>query len=135
MTKPDFTEDRIYNDFPKMLGFIYGDIVGQMWACRVHLGFFQTKGDEFNKAASTRTVPATARMVPAPPTSHPCLLLVRVPKLAPGILRAAQAQCSAQRLLSSKPGPRQQMKDKASMSLSKSLCARFEHSRARNKQF
>ena len=60
MTKPDFTEDRIYNDFPKMLGFIYGDIVGPTWACRVHLGFVQTKGDEFNKAVQALPAPRQA---------------------------------------------------------------------------
>ena len=27
-TEPDFTEDLFYIDFPKMLGYVYGDIVG-----------------------------------------------------------------------------------------------------------
>ena len=134
MTKPDFTEDRIYNDFPKMLGFIYGDIVGQMWACRVHLGFFQTKGDEFNKAASTRTSCASncengachANEPPMPPAGEGAKA---------GAGDPARCASAVQRPTASKPGPRQRMKNKASMSLSKSLCARFEHSRARNKQF
>ena len=39
------------------------------------------------------------RMVPAPPTRLPRLLLVRVPKLAPAILRPARAPCRASRIL------------------------------------
>ena len=60
-TEPDFTEDRFYIDFPKMLGYVYGDIVGLEGAsvlrsdqpCRRHV----IKGDEFIKTA------------PAPPAS------------------------------------------------------------------
>ena len=70
-------------------------------------------------------------MVTAQPTSLPRLRQVRVPNLAadgdpaPG---EGAVPCPA----ASKPGSRQWMKNKASMSLSKSLCAQFEHSRARN---
>ena len=50
-TEPDFTEDRFYIDFPKMLGYVYGDIVGLEGAsllrsdqpCRRRF----IKGDEF----------------------------------------------------------------------------------------
>ena len=62
----------------------------------------------------------------------PRLLQVTVQKLAQEILRPARAPCSARRLLSQAAAL---VKNKASMSLSKSLCVRFEHSRARNKQF
>ena len=27
-TEPDFTKDKFYIDFPKMLGYVYGEIVG-----------------------------------------------------------------------------------------------------------
>ena len=27
-TEPDFTEERFYIDFPKMLGYVYSEIVG-----------------------------------------------------------------------------------------------------------
>ena len=65
-TEPDFTEDGFYNDFSKMLGYFYGDIVGLEGAsglrsdqpCRRRV----IKGDEFNK-----TAPAlTASAAPAP---------------------------------------------------------------------
>ena len=65
-TEPDFTEDRFYIDFPKMLGYVYGDIVGLERAsvlrsdqpCRRRF----IKGDEFIK-----TVPAQqASAAPAP---------------------------------------------------------------------
>ena len=65
-TEPDFTEDGFYNDFSKMLGYFYGDIVGLEGAsglrsdqpCRRRVG----KGDEFNKAAPAPPAPAA----PAP---------------------------------------------------------------------
>ena len=52
--EPDFTEDGFYNDFSKMLGYFYGDIVGLEGAsglrsdqpCRRRVG-----KDEFNNAA------------------------------------------------------------------------------------
>ena len=64
--EPDFTEDGFYNDFSKMLGYFYGDIVGLEGAsglrsdqpCRRRVG----KGDEFNKAAPAPPAPAA----PAP---------------------------------------------------------------------
>ena len=119
------------------------------WAWReVHLGFVRTsaagggcmrrvgKGDEFDKAAPAPPAPLLrqqpGRMVPAPLMSFPRLRQVRVTKLAPVILRPARAPCRARRL-QARPPPR--MIYKASMSLSKSLCARFEHSRAPNQQF
>ena len=65
-TEPDFTEDEFYNDFSKMLGYFYGDIVGLEGAsglrldqpCRRRV----SKGDEFNKAAPAPPAPAA----PAP---------------------------------------------------------------------
>ena len=63
------------------------------------------------------------RMVPAPPTNLARLLPARVPKLAPAILRPARAPSAALRLLS-------QVAE--AVSLSMPLCARFEHSRARD---
>ena len=70
-TEPDFTEDGFYNDFSKMLGYFYGDIVGLEGAsglrsdqpCRRRV----CKGDEFNKAAQAPPAPAAPapRMVPA----------------------------------------------------------------------
>ena len=61
--EPDFTEDGFYNNFSKMLGYFYSNIVGLEGAsglrsdqpCRRRV----SKGDEFNKAA------------PAPPASPP----------------------------------------------------------------
>ena len=56
-TVADFTEDGFYNDFSKMLGFFYGNIVGLEGTsglssdqpCRRRVS--NLKGDEFNKAA------------------------------------------------------------------------------------
>ena len=61
-TEPDFTEDGFYNDFSKMLGYFYGDIVGLEGAsglrsdqpCRRRV----SKGEELNKAASAQLAPA-----------------------------------------------------------------------------
>ena len=67
-TDPDFTEDGLYNDFLKMLGFFYGDIVGLEGASGLHSDQPSgcrrrvSKGDEFNKAAPARQAPAA----PAP---------------------------------------------------------------------
>ena len=109
-TGPDFTKDGFYNKFSKMLGYFYGDIVGLEGAsglrsdqpCRRRVG----KGDEFNKTAPAPPAPTApeplrqqpGRMVPAPLTSFPRLRQVRVPKLAPAILRPARALCRARRL-------------------------------------
>ena len=70
------------------------------------------KGYEFNKAAPAPQAPPPAPAAPAlatgendarpvdePPTPPGRLLPVRVPKLAPAILRQARAQCSARRRL------------------------------------
>ena len=67
VTEPDFTEDRFYINFFKMLGYFYGDIVGLMGAsvlrsdqpCRGCL----IKGDGFNKTAQAQ--PASAAPAPA----------------------------------------------------------------------
>ena len=108
-TEPDFTEDGFYIDFHKMLGYVYGDIVGFEGAsvlrsdqpCRRRI----IKGDEFNKTAPAP--PASAAPAPAagengtrPLRSLPRLRPVRVPKLAPAILRPARAPCLSRRLLS-----------------------------------
>ena len=66
-TEPDFTEDGFYIDFPKMLGYVYGDIVGFEGAsvlrsdqpCRRRV----IKGDEFIKTAPAP--PASAAPAPA----------------------------------------------------------------------
>ena len=62
VTEPDFTEDRFYIYFSKMLGCFYGNIVGLEGAsglrldqpCRRRV----SKGDEFNKAAPAPPAPA-----------------------------------------------------------------------------
>ena len=41
-TEPDFTKDRFYIDFFKLLGYFYDNIVGLEAQWRVHLGFVQT---------------------------------------------------------------------------------------------
>ena len=88
------------------MGFLYGDIVGLESAayglCSDQPGRRRVgKGDEFNKVALAQPAPTApapaakenARMVPALPTSLPCLLSVRVQKLAQAIL--VRAPCSA----------------------------------------
>ena len=142
--EPDFTEDGFYNNFSKMLGYFYSNIVGLEGAsglrsdqpCRRRVG----KGDDFNKTAPASPAPAArapAAGVPDPLTSFPRLQQVSVPIPTPpaapasAILRPVREQCSARRL----PSQAAAADEKASMSLSKSLCARFEHSRARNQQF
>ena len=100
-TEPDFTEDGFYIDFPKMLGYVYCNIVGFKGAsvlrsdqpCRRRV----IKGDEFIKTAPA---PPLLRRAPAPLKSLPRLRPVRVPKLASAILRPAMALCRARRLLS-----------------------------------
>ena len=95
------------------------------------------KGDEFNNAAGPSAAPAPvaaengdsdrpADEPPTPPASEGAEAGAGDP--APG-------EGAVPRPAASKPGRRARVKNKASMSLSKSLCARFEHSRARNKQF
>ena len=66
-TEPDFTEDGFYIDFPKMLGYVYGDIVGFVGAsllrseqpCRRRV----IKEDEFIMTAPAP--PASAAPAPA----------------------------------------------------------------------
>ena len=109
-TEPDFTEDGFDDDFFKMLGYFYGDIVGledvsglrSDQSCRRRV----SKGDELNKAAPAPPAPPPAPAAPAPAagengaTSLPRLRPVRVPKLAPAILRPARAPYRERRLLS-----------------------------------
>ena len=65
-TEPDFTENGVYNDFFKMLGYFFGDIVGLEGASGLRLDQpcrrLVSKGDEFNKAAPAPQAPAA----PAP---------------------------------------------------------------------
>ena len=80
-TEPDFTEDGFYNYFSKMLGYLYGEIVGLEGTsglrsdqpCRRRIN----KGDEFNKAAPAPPAPVApepaarengARPADEPPT-------------------------------------------------------------------
>ena len=71
-TVADFTEDGFYNDFSKMLGFFYGNIVGLEGTsglssdqpCRRRVS--NLKGDEFNKAAPAPPPPLPAPAAPAP---------------------------------------------------------------------
>ena len=112
-TEPDFTEYGFYIDFSKLLGYVYGDIVGFEGAsllrsdqpCRRRV----IKEDEFIMTAPAppaSAAPAQAagdtagRMAPSPLKSLPRLRPVRVPKLSPAILRPARAPHRARRLLS-----------------------------------
>ena len=130
-------------DFTTIFSKCWATSMATSWDWRVHLGFVRTSqagGESAKEMSSTRLRRCRrpqlllrqqpGRMVPAQPTGLPCLKPVRVPKLAPAIL--ARAPCSTQRLLSQAAAADE---NKASMSLSKSLCARFEHSRAQSKQF
>ena len=68
-TEPDFTEDGFYIDFPKILGYVYGDIVGFEGAsvlrsdqpCRRRF----IKGDENHEIIKTAPAPP-ASAAPAP---------------------------------------------------------------------
>ena len=111
-----------------MMGYFYGDIVGLEGASGLRSDQphrrYVSKGDELNQPQPL--LRQQGRMVSAPQTSLPHLWQVRVLKLAPAILCPARVPCCA----------RQHLSQAAAASLSKSsLCARFEHSRARNKQF
>ena len=105
-TELDFTEDGFYSDFSKMLGFFYGDIVGLEAASGFRSD--QRVGDRRSFQQRSRSLhqhqqllrQQQGRMVTSQPTS--------LPRLRP-------------RPPASKPGSRQWMKNKASMSLSKSL--------------
>ena len=129
-----------------MLGFFYGDIVGVEGVSglrsdqpgRRRVG----KGDEFNKAAPAPLVPPPAPAAPAPAAGengdrpldeHPTPPAGEGAEACAG--DPAPGEGAVPRPAASKPGRRPRVKNKASMSLSKSLCAPFEHSRARNKQF
>ena len=83
-TEPDFTEDGFYNDFSKMLGYFYGDIVGLEGASGLHSDQpcrrRVSKGVEFNKAVPAPPAPAApapaaekngARPADEPPTPPP----------------------------------------------------------------
>ena len=144
--EPDLAKDRFYSNFSKMLGFFYGDIVGLEDAYgfrsdqpgRRRVG----KGDEFNKAAPAPQVPPPAPVAPAPAAGENGDRPADEPPTPPAGEGAeadagdpAPDEGAVPRPAVSKPGCRPQMKNKASISLSKSLCARFEHSRARKKRF
>ena len=139
VTEPDFTKDGFYNDFSKMLGYFYGDIVGFEGSCVLRSDQpcrkRVIKGDEFNRMRRPGVSRSCAKaagengasVADEPPT-------LRVPKLAPAILRptVTRSPCRARHLLSQAAAA---VKNKASMSLSKALCPRFEYSIAQNKQF
>ena len=118
-----------------------------LWAWRVHLGFVRTSpagGKSAQEMNSTRlrrrrlSLPAAhapaagengdrpADEPPTPPAGEGAEADAGDP---------APDEGAVPRPAVSKPGCRPQMKNKASISLSKSLCARFEHSRARKKRF
>ena len=75
-TEPDFIKDWLYNDFFKMLGFFYGDVVGLECAsglcsdqCHGGIGVCiwalfwparHSKWDEFNKAEQAQLAPAAS---------------------------------------------------------------------------
>ena len=131
-----------------MLGFFYGDIMGLEGAsglcfdqpCRRRVG----KGDEFNKAVQAPPVPPRAPAAPAPAAGENGASPSDEPPTLPGGEGAeagagnpapGKGAVTVLPPAASKPGCRLRMKNKASMSFSKSLCARYEHSRTRNKQF
>ena len=100
------------------------------------------KGDEFNKAAPALPVPPPAPSAPAPAAGENGDRHADEPPTPPagegteaGARDPAPDKGAVPRPAAFKPGRRPQVKNKALMSLSKSLCTRFEHSRARNKQF
>ena len=144
VTEPDFTKDGFYNYFSKMLSYFCGDIVGLEGLGASVLRLDQPcrrcviKGDEFNRRLRRRSWrqqllrQQQGRIVPAQLTSLSRLQQVRMPNLEQEILLPTRAQCCARLLLSQAAVV---MKSKASMSLCKSQCQRFEHSIARNKQF
>ena len=136
-----------------VLGFFYGDIVGLEGAsglrsdqpCRRRVG----RWDKFNKAAPAPPAPPPAPAAPAPAAGENGARPADEPPTPPpgeaakaGAGGPAPGKGATQRPTASKPGRRLRMKNKASMSLSKALCARFEHSRIKspdcgpqNKQF
>ena len=69
-TEPAFTEDGFYNDFFKMLGHFYGNIVGLESASGLCLDQpcrrCVSQGNEFNKAAQAPQAPPQAPAAPAP---------------------------------------------------------------------
>ena len=147
-TEPDFTDshrDRFYNDFSKMLaqgivGLLLSCSMATSWAWRMHLGFVRTSPAK--EMSSTRLRQGhrhqpllrqqPGRMVPAPPTSLPRLPPLRQLEGAEAgtgdpapVDSASRAPCAALRLVTSQAAAA--VKNKASMSFSKALCARFEH--------
>ena len=109
-------------DFSAIFLKCWASSMATLWAWRVHLGFVRTSpaGGESGQEISSTTQPVRrslllhqpllrqqpGRMVTAPPTSLPRLRPVRVPKLAPAILRQVRAPCRARRLLSQAAGRR-----------------------------
>ena len=131
-TKPDFTKDGFYNDFSKKLGYFNAKIMGSVGA----LCFVRTSpagGASSKEMSSTRLCwrcrrhpllrQQQERMVPTPQTSLPRLWQMR----AGGWSRRScalrlRAPCRASRLgILSRAAAA--VKNKASMSLSKSLCS------------
>ena len=118
------------------------------WAAwRVHLGFVQTSpaaGESAKEMMSSTTppVPLQAAAAPAPAAGEngdrsadePPTPLAGEGAEA-GACDPAPGEGAVPRPAAFKPGSGLLLKNKASMSLSKSLCTLFEHSRARNKQF
>ena len=98
--------------------------------CRRQFG----KGDEFNKAAPAPLVPPLAPATPAPASWENGDRPADEPPTPPdgegaeaGAGDSAPGEGAVPRPAASKPGRRPRMKNTASMSLSKSLFARFEH--------
>ena len=133
----DFAKDGFYNDFPKLLGFFYG-YRGLGGASGLHSGQPGRrrvgKGDEFNKAALAPAAPLPAPAAPAPAAGENGAPPPDEPPTPPACEGAeagagdpAPCEGVVQCLVASKPGCLLRMKNKASISLSKSLscCARY----------
>ena len=128
-----------------MRGFFYGDNVGLEGASGLRLdqpGRRRVgKGDKFNKAALAPLLPPQAPAAPAPAAGENGDCPTYEPPASEGAFKLggfcypAPGEGAVQRPAASEPGCLQPGRKKTSISLSKSLCARFEHSRALNNLF